>query len=92
MHLNSVIFDMDGLLIDSEPLWNEAADKVFKNYNIQISTQQYNTTTGMRVKEFVIWWFRHFKIPISEAAAAEKAICNVVIEKVFVSLCYRPGP
>lgn len=82
MHLNSVIFDMDGLLIDSEPLWKEAADEVFKNYNIQISTHQYNTTTGMRTKEFVTWWFRHFNLPLSEAPAAEKSINSVVIEIV----------
>lgn len=82
MHLNTVIFDMDGLLIDSEPLWKEAADEVFRNYDIQISTHQYNTTTGMRTKEFVTWWFRHFNRPLSEAPAAEKSINNVVIEIV----------
>ncbi len=82
MHLNTVIFDMDGLLIDSEPLWKEAADEVFKNYNIQISAHQYNTTTGMRTKEFVTWWFRHFNIPLTEAPAAEKSISKVIVEKV----------
>ena len=46
MELNTVIFDMDGLLIDSEPLWNEAAGELFKNYGVQLSAQQYAATTG----------------------------------------------
>ncbi len=49
---------MDGLLIDSEPIWNEAADEIFKQYGLRISTEQYATTTGMRIKEFVLYWFR----------------------------------
>lgn len=82
MHLNTVIFDMDGLLIDSEPLWNEAADEIFQQYNLRITAQQYATTTGMRVKEFVIWWFTLYKIPLEYAPKAEAAICQLVINKV----------
>lgn len=73
---------MDGLLIDSEPLWNEAADEIFRQYNLSITPQQYATTTGMRVKEFVIWWFTLYKIPLEYAPKAEKDICQLVINKV----------
>src|SRR5436190_6445835 len=82
MQLNTVIFDMDGLLIDSEPLWNEAADEIFKQYQLYITPQQYATSTGMRVKEFVIWWFNLYKIQLKYAPKAEKDICDLVINNV----------
>ena len=82
MHLNTVIFDMDGLLIDSEPLWNEAADEVFQQYNLRITPQQHATTTGMRVKEFVTWWFTKYKLPLEYASKAEKDICQLAITKI----------
>ena len=37
MRFNTVIFDMDGLLIDSEPLWDEAATEIFQRYNFQLA-------------------------------------------------------
>jgi mannitol-1-/sugar-/sorbitol-6-/2-deoxyglucose-6-phosphatase len=82
MRYNTVIFDMDGLLIDSEPLWNEAADEIFKQYGISISNDEYATTTGMRIKEFVLYWFRVNSIPAENAALAEQKIIDLVIEKV----------
>jgi sugar-phosphatase len=36
MPLTTAIFDMDGLIVDSEPLWYEAAIEVLNDYNIQI--------------------------------------------------------
>lgn len=82
MRYNTVIFDMDGLLIDSEPLWNEAADEIFRQYGIRITTEQYSTTTGMRIKEFVLYWFRVNSIPAENAALAEEKIIQLVIDKV----------
>lgn len=82
MQLNTVIFDMDGLLIDSEPLWNEAAAEVFRQYGIQLSKEQYASTTGMRIKEFVIWWFAKNNIATEQAAKAEQEIVQLVIQKV----------
>ena len=74
MQLNTVIFDMDGLLIDSEPLWNEAAAEIFFSYGIKLTPQQYAITTGLRTKEFIQFWFSHFKNPQQNIDSVEKDI------------------
>ncbi len=82
---------MDGLLIDSEPLWAEAADEVFKLYGVSLTHEQYITTTGLRTKEFVQWWFRHFKIDDEELSRAEKRIITLVLDKVKRKARIMPG-
>jgi HAD superfamily hydrolase (TIGR01509 family) len=91
MALRAVIFDMDGLLVDSEPLWAEAADEVFKLYGVSLSKEQYDTTTGLRTREFVQWWFRHFKIGDEELDRAEKKITRIILEKVKYKARIMPG-
>jgi beta-phosphoglucomutase-like phosphatase (HAD superfamily) len=91
MRFNTVIFDMDGLLIDSEPLWGEAATEIFQHYNFQLSKAQYATTTGMRTKEFVEWWFDHHKIDALQNAVAENAILKNVVDKVASKGKAMPG-
>lgn len=56
--IKAVIFDMDGLLIDSEPLWREGEIRIFKNYHIELSEDDCRSTTGMRVDEVVAHWSR----------------------------------
>lgn len=73
---------MDGLLIDSEPLWKEAADELFETYGITLSANQYAKTTGLRTKEFLSFWFAYFKISIDQLDKAEKIIVDRVIELV----------
>jgi sugar-phosphatase len=91
MQLNTAIFDMDGLLIDSEPLWEEAANEVFLLYNVNLSQEQYKTTTGLRTREFVQWWFTHFNIGDEEHARAEKKIIQKVMEKIAARGNVMPG-
>ena len=51
--IKSVIFDMDGLLIDSEPFWRMAERTVFSSVGIDLSEEQCRSTTGMRVDNVV---------------------------------------
>jgi sugar-phosphatase len=82
MSINTVIFDMDGLLIDSEPLWFEAATEIMNDFGINLSQDEYNTSTGLRTKEFLHYWFNYFNIPLLDLAETERKITELVIEKV----------
>jgi sugar-phosphatase len=91
MQLNTVIFDMDGLLIDSEPLWDEAATEIFSRYGIKLNSQQYASTTGLRTKEFIEHWFNYFNITVADRATVEKEIIKKVIELVLQKGRPMPG-
>lgn len=82
---------MDGLLIDSEPLWKEAADELLSAYGFHLNKQQYSLTTGLRTKEFLEYWFIYFNIPLAEIDAAEEKIVNKVINLVKVNGKAMPG-
>lgn len=51
--IKAAIFDMDGLLIDSEPIWTDAARKVMQRVNFTISDALKNQTTGLSIKLFL---------------------------------------
>ncbi|MDB5229850.1 MAG: 2-deoxyglucose-6-phosphate hydrolase YniC [Chitinophagaceae bacterium] len=89
--LDTVIFDMDGVLIDSEPLWAEAADEVLKEFNVRLSKEQYATTVGMRTKEFIQSWFAHYNIAEEHCSMAEKKIVEIILEKVKTNGAVMPG-
>ncbi|MEK6725541.1 MAG: hexitol phosphatase HxpB [Deltaproteobacteria bacterium] len=58
--VKAVIYDMDGLIIDSEPLWQEAEISVFKSLKINLSKEDCMKVMGMRTDEVVDYWFRRF--------------------------------
>jgi HAD superfamily hydrolase (TIGR01509 family) len=91
MELETVIFDIDGLLVDSEPLWNEAAAETFLTYGVTLTDAQYQTTTGLRTKEFLQWWLGYFRIAESELPIAEKKIITLVLEKIAQKATIMPG-
>ena len=82
MALSTVIFDMDGLLIDSEPFWEEAGAETLKQYDIQLTREQYQDTTGLRTREWIDWWFGYFNIDKQFSADAERTIIAKAIEKI----------
>jgi len=91
MQLNTVIFDMDGLLIDSEPFWQEAGIETLEQYNKALTLEQYHLTTGLRTREWIDYWWRHFGISPDSAQTAEDTILRKAIEKIHAKAEPMPG-
>lgn len=54
--LDTVIFDMDGLLLDTEPLWGQSMLRVAKAHNIPITADKFKETTGLKIHEVTHYW------------------------------------
>ena len=91
MQLNTVIFDMDGLLIDSEPCWQEAGMETLRQFNVTLTPIQYHHTTGLRTPEWLDYWFGFFNIPKDRIPEATAALHKNVIDKILHHASPLPG-
>lgn len=58
--ISAVIFDMDGIIIDSEPFWKEAETGIFNKLGVPLTPQMCETTTGMRLADVSKLWHTEF--------------------------------
>jgi mannitol-1-/sugar-/sorbitol-6-/2-deoxyglucose-6-phosphatase len=56
---DAVIFDMDGVLIDSEPLWKIVMENVFSEVGCDLKRKDFEKTVGLRIDEVVHYWYQH---------------------------------
>lgn len=82
---------MDGVLIDSEPCWEEAGKETLALYDITLTPEQYMSTTGLRTREWIDWWFTYFNIDKRFAKEAEDSIVTKAIEKIGDHALVMPG-
>lgn len=74
----AVIFDMDGLLIDSEPLWWRAELEVFNDLGVPLQESMCNQTMGLRTSEVVSYWYAQFPwTGVSQSTVAERLVSRV---------------
>lgn len=58
--MDAAIFDMDGLLIDSEPLWQDAEIAVFGELGVPLTRSMCRETMGVRIDHVVRHWHERF--------------------------------
>jgi len=82
---------MDGLLIDSEPLWQEAGAEALQEFDIILSDEQYHSSTGLRTPEWVAHWFGIYSVQHPDIAGVINKIESSAIEKIREKGMPLPG-
>ena len=81
--IRAVIFDMDGVLIDSEPFWQESEIDVFGRAGLPLTREMCLQTMGLRVDEVVEYWRRRRPFDDAPAGTLEDAIIGGVVERIL---------
>lgn len=81
--IKAVIFDMDGLIIDSEPLWRKSEMEVFHSMGYHFTEEMCIQTMGMRINEVVKFWHDQFNWSTPTIDQVIENIQNKLIENVL---------
>ena len=85
------IFDMDGLLIDSEVLWHEAEIEILGALGVPLAVDGCRTTKGMFVHEVTEHWFARYPWSGPAPAVVAATIVDRVIELILTKGQMKPG-
>lgn len=87
----AVIFDMDGVLIDSEPLWKIAMEAVFSELGSTLQKSDFQKTVGLRIDEVIHFWNLHESWGIEDEAAIQEKIISKMEELIAANAQPLPG-
>ena len=94
--LRAVIFDLDGVLIDSEHLWRDAEIAVFGSLGVPLDDERCRETTGLRVDEVVDHWYARSPWPEGAGATAGPAglaaVADAIVAAVVRAVAGASGP
>jgi mannitol-1-/sugar-/sorbitol-6-/2-deoxyglucose-6-phosphatase len=89
--IQAVIFDMDGLLIDSEPLWQRTHRKIFKKVGVTITPKHDLMMLGHRTNEAVEIIYRDQPWSALSQAEVTAMITEEIINLIRQEGLLKPG-
>lgn len=89
--MKAAIFDMDGLLIDSEPLWKAAEIEVFGSLGVPLTPELCRQTTGVRLDGVVRHWYERYPWHGASHAEVEARVLETVSRLIAEQGSLMPG-
>jgi sugar-phosphatase len=78
----AVIFDMDGVLIDSEPLWKIAMQETFDEVGCPLTKKDFQKTVGLRIDEVIEFWYNEVGWEKYSAKEVEDKIVQRMVQLI----------
>jgi len=89
--IHAVILDMDGLLVDSEPIWREVAIEVFQTVGVALTEDFCRDATGLGTDAFVQLAFDTFPWAGKSQVEIGDEIIHLAHERIGANAHAMPG-
>jgi HAD superfamily hydrolase (TIGR01509 family) len=86
-----VIFDMDGLLVDSEPYWKMAEKEVFGKHGLVLTDDLLRQVMGFRLNEVVKHWYDYQPWENANLQQTERDVLDTVKQLITENAEAMPG-
>lgn len=87
----AVIFDMDGVLVDSEGYWKQAEFEVFTSLGVKVTKEHAMLTRSMTTLEVTKFWYKQFPWADVALEVVEQLVVSRVIALIEAEDCLIKG-
>lgn len=87
----AIIFDMDGVIVDSEGLWQRAEKEIFSSLGVKMDFESCEATRAMTTTEVTKFWFSKFPWNNRTLDEVEQMVIERVIELIESEDCEISG-
>ena len=87
----AIIFDMDGVIIDSEKYWKQAEYEVFTSLGVKVTDEYSEITRSMTTSEVTKFWYNRYPWRNKDLDTVEKMVISRVMELIETENCEITG-
>ena len=89
--ISAIIFDMDGVIVDSEPFWQQAEKTVFTALGVKVTDELSLQTQIMTTAAVTQFWYDRYPWNDVSHSEVEARVVDSVIESIQNHDCIMPG-